>query len=305
MHKLALIACVAFLFGAAPAVEKTAPAQLEEKMPKQADLKISDGTDEGYKTPVEVMARAIKAAKDSKLADIKACLSKEARPRVDEKSFHGDGNTTKLKEISLALAAYSAEGLTAIKQNTVGNYAVVICTSTLGRHLVRTTLESQDLPAKEGEEAKPGPKNWYISAYEPQDFDINVDTPQVKEIIDVINKGDAAKLKEFLETYETYGLPFLSGAKEGVDAYELLALRLKKIINNGNGKPVLLMNKYSSEVAFWFAGDAGDTFIVLKFWIPWDAKKKATSVQISFGCTAEFFCRTAGQYRGWAEDWER
>ncbi|MBX3474273.1 MAG: hypothetical protein KF754_07810 [Planctomycetes bacterium] len=317
MRKLAFLACAAALtFGYAAIgtvqaddlagkASETLKAQ-DGKLPKAAALKTNDGTDEGHKSAQQVVAKAIKAAKDKKLGDLKACLSGDARRNADEKSWSSSDGSTHLQELAKTLATYSDEGQSLLKQNTVGNYAVVMCSSPLGTHMVRAIREAQEGEAKEGEEPKKGPENWYLTSYQANDYETNYNSPQVKQIIDVINKGEVSKLKEFLDPWETQGLELLAGVKEGADPYDLLAARLKQIITNGEGKPTLLLHRYSSEVAFWFNSEKGDTFIVLSFWneTDWDTKKKSTTARISFNNTAQFHKGAANTFEGWVDNYD-
>lgn len=300
MSKFALVLVACFSLSAA-SVETT--VQFQEKMPKQSELKISDGAEAGHKTPLEVVAKAIKAAKEGKLADLKACLDSDGKRSADENSYQGEGRTN-LKEVSLYLAAYSEEGLKAVAQNTIGSYAIVLCQSPLGTHVVRAVLEAQELPAKEGEEAKPGPKNWYIKYSMFQDFEIDVNAPQVKQIIDAINKADAAKLKEFIDPFDARLYEFIAGVKEGADPFEMLALKLKKIINTGS-KPVMLYAYYSSEAAFWFSHEGKDAFIILSFRseTDYETKKKSTEVKVGLTNTASFAAEPSSQFNGWTQNW--
>ena len=307
MAKLMLAACAVlalFAAGAVHADREQGLAQFEEKLPRQSELKVGDGADAGHKSPLEVVARAIKAAKEGKLAELKACLDTDGKRNADENSYMGEGRTN-LKEIALYLASYNDEGLKQVAQCTVGNYAIVLCQSPLGTHVVRTVLEGQQQPAKGEEESKPGPKNWYIRYSMLQDFEIDVNAPAVKKIIDAINKGDPAGLKEFLDPFESRTLDLISGVREGVDPFELLARRLRTIISNGGAKPVMLQNIYSTEVAFWFSAEGKDTFIVLNFnsMSSFEDKKKSTEVHVSLSNTASFHAEPASQYSSWVRFW--
>lgn len=318
MRKVALLACAAALtfgyaaIGTIRADDSVARRAAEvvkgqdDKLPKASALKTNDGTDEGHKSALQVVTKAIKAAKEKKLGDLKACIAADGRRYADEKSWSSSEGATNLQDMAKVLATYSDEGLSLLKQNTVGNYAVVMCTSPLGTHMVRAIREAQELEAKEGEEAKKGPENWYLTAYSANDYETNYNSPQVKQIIDVITKGDAAKLKDFLDPWETQGLELLAGVKEGADPYELLAQRLKTIISNGEGKPTLLLHRYSSEVAFWFSSDKGDTFIVLNFWneTDWESKKKSTSARIAFNNTAQFHKNSGSTFQSWVDNYD-
>lgn len=317
MRKFALMACVAALTFGYSVVTSHADdnvankaAQIvkgqDEKPAKLADLKVNDGAEEGHKTPLQVVAKAIKAAKEKKLADLKACMNGDARRYADEKSWSSSEGATNLQEVGRVLATYSDEGHTLLKQNTVGNYAVVVCKSPLGTHMVRAVREGLELEAKEGEEAKKGPENWYLTAYSSNDLETDFNAPQVAQIVDAINKGEVAKLKDFLDPWETQGLELLAGVKEGVDPYELLAGRLKKIITNGEAKPTLLLHRYSGEVAFWFSSEKGDTFIVLTFWndTDWETKKKSTTARISFNNTAQFHKTPGNTFKSWVDDYD-
>jgi hypothetical protein len=315
MRKIALLACaVAFGFSYSTATvradDKSTDTTLvqENKLPKVKDLKVVDGTDAGHKTPLEVVAKAIKAAKDKKLADLKVCLSDDARRNADDKSYGlGANDATNLQHIGKVLATFSDEGQTLLKQGSVGHYAVVMCTSPMGTHFVRTIRQSIELEAKEGEEAKKGPENWYLANYSAGDYEINYNSGNVKQIVEAITKGDVAKLKEFLDPWETQGLDLLAGVKEGVDPYDLLAQRLKTIVTNGDGKPTLLLQRYGSQVAFWFSGEKADTFIVLTFWNEyedWETKKLTTTARIAFGNTAQFHKNASDTFKSWVEDYD-
>lgn len=306
MPKFALVVCAVLALCAAGAAhaDKTETIQFEEKLPKQSDLKFTEGAEAGHKTPAEVVARAIKAAKDGKLADLKACLDSDNKRSADENSYRGNGQSN-VKEVANYLATYNAEGLKSVAQNTVGTYAIVLCTSPLGTHVVRTVLQAQELPAKEGEEAKPGPKNWYVKYSMFEDFEVDVNAPQVKVIIDSISKGDVAKLKEFLDPFESRLYDFISGVKDGADPYGLLAQKLKAIITTGTGRPVMLYSLYSSQAAFWFSHEGKDAFIILNFQAQtsWEDKKKSTDVKIALSNTASFHAEPASQFNSWVQNW--
>lgn len=319
MRKFALLACAATLtlgVTASPTIHadvKTGTDKdstlIAEKVPKAADLKVVDGTDEGHKTPLQVVAKAVKAAKEKKLADLKNCLNEDGRKNADEKSWSmGADEATNLQHVAKVLATYSDEGQTLLKQGTVGHYAVVMCTSPAGTHMVRTIRQAIEVEGKEGEEAKKGAENWYLANYSAGDYEINYNTGHVKSIVEAINKGDVAKLKEFLDPWETQGLDLLVGVKEGVDPYDLLCQRLKSITTNGEGKPTLLLQRYGSQVAFWFNSEkGGDTFIVLTFWNEyedWETKKLTTTARISFGSTAQWHKSAGDTFKGWVEDYD-
>lgn len=309
MHKFMMAACAAMLAlcvtGAVRADKSETLAQWEQKLPRQSELKIKDGTSEGHKTPLEVALRAIRAAKSGKLAELKVCLETDARDSADQNSYLSEGKTN-LQEIGARLALYSEEGLKAVAQNTVGNYALVMATSPRGVHMLRMELEAQELPAKEGEEAQKGPKNWYLCCNAPAELELDVNAPEVRQLIEAINKGDHAKVREFIDPWETRGLDFLAGAKEGCDPFEMLVYRLRKVINNGNGKPVMLMNRYSTEVAFWFSSESADTFIVVQFGteLNWETKRVTTQVKLAFNSSAMFHAEAGSQFKGWTNDWD-
>ncbi|MBE7492319.1 MAG: hypothetical protein HS108_11255 [Planctomycetes bacterium] len=321
MRKFTLLACVAAMtsvFGAASLIQADkAPGTdtgrdgalliQDRKLPTPKDLKIVEGTDEGHKTPLEVVTRAIKAAKDKKLADLKACMNDDGRRTADEKSYAlGSDNMTNLQHVAKVLASYKDEGLTVLNQGTVGHYAVVMCQSPLGTHMVRVSRQGLQIQGKDGKNEK-GPQNWYLSNYGPDEYQRDYGSPKVKTLIDAINKGDVAKLKEFLQQHETSGLDLLVGVKEGADPYDLLCQRLRSIINNGEGRPTILISRYGNNAAFWFHSEKGSTFIVLNFWTEyedWESKKLTTEMRVSFGETARFHTYAADAFKNFVEDYD-
>ncbi|MCC6464676.1 MAG: hypothetical protein IT463_04980 [Planctomycetes bacterium] len=289
---------------------KEAPAlvQMGEKLPAPGELIMKDGTDEGFKKPGEVLARALKAAKEDKLADLKACLLKEGRDSADEESWDGgDDKLTNLQVLAKFLKSVGEEVGNASAQNTVGTYAVIPVKSAKGTHLVRMVLEDANEGAEvpEGEEAPKAKPNWYLGNYRLSELDVDYGSPQIAELREAIKKGDAAKLKERISEWESQTLELLSGVQEGVDPYALLAKRLQKIGEMGE-KPTVLLNRYTNSVAYWFHSDKGDAFLCLRFDqdFDWQNNTRNTKVMLDLPSISSFHTNAAGQFSGWVANYD-
>jgi hypothetical protein len=276
------------------AEEKVVAASMqEEKLPSPDALKIVAGTAEGHKTPTEVLTKAIKAAKDGKMDALKSCFTKDAQKQLDE-TYYGNNKEQKYIEVvAQQLAGLDPAKLSEIPQNTCGKYAIIKTETEKGTHFIRTSWAV---------------KNWYLKDYHPDDYSRNY-MNGMEDIKKIIESGTGAKLKEKLEAYETETLELLVGVQEGVDPYDLLLKRIKKI-TTGEGKPKMFLNYWSAEIALWFnnpkAEGAKDSFLAIRLTPEWDSKSGATSYVAKVGLynTAQFHKRAGYQFTYWVQDWE-
>jgi hypothetical protein len=274
--------------------------------PAPKELTAKEGTAEGHKTPLEVAAKAIKAAKADQLATVKACLGKAALRNVDDKSWDsGAKDQTNLQLLATLLAAMDVDGLAQLEQNTVGNYAVVVARRGDAMHLIRTVREAPD----EGDADGRKPHNWMLATYTSHDYRVDYNAPGVKAIRDAIDAGDTAKLKEWIDPDQTRVLDLLSDLQEGVDPYVLLIKRLQKVIKNAE-KPRILLARYMSgqqnQMAFWFHAEAGDTFLALTFSdeLDWETSKYSTKVRLNLDNTGYFHRDAGDQFKQFINDYD-
>ncbi len=196
----------------ARAADEASPVQQDEKLPAADALKVNAGTAEGRKTPTEVVASAIKAAKDGKMDVLKGLWTKDNQQYLDNESYYKGQDIKSIDAVAVVLASFDAAKLKEFAQNTIGNYAIVMHnTESTGMRLIRTVYEK---------------KNWCLRDYWIDEYlrDYSAGLKQTREAIE----AGGAKLKERLDTYETDTLDLLSGVQDGVDPYDLLAKRLKK-----------------------------------------------------------------------------
>lgn len=279
---------------------------LKGEVPAASELKIKDGTAEGHKSPLEVVKKAVKAAKAGEMATLKACIAADARDYLDEKSWDSDKEETNLQMIAKIIGGWTEENLMQLEQGKVGNYAIVAVKNGEMAHIVKTSRVAPE----DKEESAGGKKvhNWFLTSGSPYEYRIDYNAAGVKTIREAIQKSDGAKLKENLQEWQTNTLELLKGVQEGVDPYDLLAKRLNKIISNGGetAKPRLLLNRYGSSVAYWFSSEKADTFLVLQFWedYDWESGKKFTKVTIDLDSTSNFHKDAAGTFTNWVSDYE-
>lgn len=279
---------------------------LKGEVPAASELKIKDGTAEGHKSPLEVVKKAVKAAKAGELAALKSCIAGDAQDYLDEKSWDSDKEETNLQMIAKIIGGWSEENLAQLEQGKIGNYAIVAVKNGDMAHIVKTSR----IAPEDKEEAEGGKKvhNWYLTSGSPYEYRIDYNAAGVKAIREAIQKSDGVKLKENLQEWQTNTLELLKGVQEGVDPYDLLAKRLNKIISNGGetAKPRLLLNRYGSSVAYWFSSEKADTFLVLQFWedYDWETSKKFTKVTIDIDSTSNFHKDAAGTFTNWVSDYE-
>ena len=270
--------------------------------PKPTEFKILEGATEGHKTPMELYLKALKAAKGGDMGALKSCFSPNSQDYLDETSWEGEGDEeqTYLQVMAGILKGYNEEGLVR-EQGTVGNYAVIAVKNGEAVNMVKVVREG-----KWNDDGTESPKNWYLSSYSSTDYRTDFNAPGVKSIRDAIEKGDVAKLKEHLDEWQTKVLDLVTGVEEGVDGYALLLKRLKKL-NNAEVKPIFLLNRYDSSLAYWFHSEKGDTFLVLRFsggMVDWETDKKYTKVEININLTTDFQNDPADAFKNFVGDWD-
>lgn len=292
LSALTLLLC---LTCTAKAADKPVTVQQDEKLPAADALKINAGTAEGRKTPTEVVTTAIKAAKDGKMDALKAVFTKDNQQYLENESYYKGQNIKAIDAVAIVLATYDPANLKEFAQNTYGNYAIVMHnTKATGLRLIRTVYEK---------------KNWCLRDYWIDEYsrDYSAGLKETREAID----AGGAKLKEHIDQYESDTLDLLVGAQDGVDPYDLLSKRLKKL-SSGEGSPRIFLNYWSSEVAYWFnnpkAGEkeAKDKFLVLKFTTEYDWKKGETFnvCKVALQNTAQFHKRPGGKFKEWVQDYD-
>jgi hypothetical protein len=282
-----------------------------DSIPAPGSLKVSEGVAEGHKSPLEVYKKAVAAAKAGEMDKLKACFNPNNADQLDQESWDntGEEKLTNLQVMANTLKGYADDGQQRA-QGVDGDYAVIAVKNGEAVNLVKCTRV-----AKWTEEGEEKDKNWYLSSHSAYEYRIDYNAPRVKEIRDAIEKGDNEKLKEFLDSYQTQVLDLISGVQEGVDPYALLMKRLQGI---GGGKgskltPTLLLNSWSTDMAYWFHQDksetaeASDSFIVLQFWedYDWQTDKRFTNVRINLSSTSEFHNKPAETRKNWVQDWGR
>jgi hypothetical protein len=278
----------------AQAADEISPAQQEEKLPAADALKINAGTAEGRKTPTETVASAIKAAKDGKMDALKALWIKDNQQYLDNDSYYKGQDIKVIDAVAVVLASLDAANLKEFAQNTVGNYAIVMHKSeSTGMRLIRVVYQG---------------KNWCLRDYWIDEY-LRDYAAGLKETREAIEAG-GAKLKERFDSYETDTLDLLSGVQDGVDPYDLLAKRLKKITTS-DGAPRLFLNYWSSELAYWFTNskagekESKDNFLVLRSDVryDWETKSYSSDSKIVISSTAQFAKRPGGKFKEWTTPW--
>jgi hypothetical protein len=278
------------------------------KVPAPSELKVKEGTAEGHKSPVEVVTKAIKAAKADENATLKACLANWAAQQADERSWSAgnDKGLTNLQEVARLLAAMEVENMVLLEQNTAGNYAVVAVRRGDAMHMIRTVRE-----APENEEGTKDKKvqNWMLVSCYASDYRVDYNAPGVKAIRDAIEAGDGVKIKEYIEEDQRATLELLREVQEGVDPYDLLAKRLKKIIKNAD-KPKILLSRnnsgFQNVMAYWFHKEGSDTFLVLSFQDEWDweSKKHSTKVLLNLREISQFHTNAGDYFKQFVADFD-
>lgn len=284
---------------------------LLEEVPKPKELVSKDGTLEGHKTPLEVVKKAIAAAKGDKLDELKACLAEDPRKNDADREFWGMGEEkgkTNLQVSAKLIAAFDAEKTKQLEQGTKGNYAAVIVQNGEAMHLVRTVRQA---PKEEkGEDSsKRKEYNWFLSSCDPADYRLDFNTPQLKAFRDSVTSGDVAKFKEFIDENQTRGLDLLKDVQEGVDPYALLIKRLQNSMKNAE-RPNWMFARWDTwgnvRVAFWFHGEKSDTFVVLRFKNEpdWETKTYSTKLQLDLDTTAGFHRDAGNEFKNFINDWD-
>ena len=274
----------------------------QEALPKPDELKIQDGTVEGHKKPMDVYLKALKAAKAGDAEALKTCFAPDSREYLDNLSYDNDENEeeTTAQALVRVLKGYSEEALVRA-QGKVGNYAVIAVKNGEAVNLVKVTREG-----KWNDDGTEGPKNWYLASNYVGEYRTDYNAPGLKSLRDAIEKGDIAKLKEHLNEWQTKALDLITGVEEGVDGYALLMKRLQKIVKS-EAKPVFILSRYDSALAYWFHSEEGDTFLVVRFngdMYDWETEKKYTQVQLELEDTSEFH-KDAGQaFKDFVSDWD-
>lgn len=269
-------------------------------LPKPTELKIGEGTLEGHKKPMEVYLKAVKAAKAGEMDTLKGCFLPDEQESLGETSWEGDGDKTYLQIMADILKGYSEEGQVR-EQGKVGEYAAIVVKNGEAINMVRVVLEG-----KRDENWNEGPKSWYLASYSSTDYRTDYNAPDVKTIRDAIEKGDVAKLKEYLDEWQTKVLDLVSGGEEGTDGYVLLVKSLQKL-NKKDVKPVIVLNRYVNSLAYWFHTEQGDTFIVLRFMgdmYDWETEKRYTQVQVDITTTADFKKDSSETFKNFVADYD-
>ena len=267
----------------------------EEKLPAADALKIVAGTADGHKSPTEVLTAGIKAAKDGKMDVLKTCFNKDSQEALDYDSYYKDKQAKNIDIIAMHLATFDPAKLTELAQNTCGKYAVVMTQTAAGTHLIRAIWHT---------------KNWYLKDTSGEDFirDYNAGLKELREAVDSVS---GEKLKDRLDQYETDALDLLVGVQDGVDPYDLLAKRLKKITTS-EAKPRVFLSTWGWELAMWFSNpkagekESKDNFLVVKFVQEYDYKKNEsfTVAKVALNSTAQFHKRPGNKFKEWTWDWD-
>lgn len=283
---------------------------LLNELPKPKELVSKDGTLEGHKTPLEVVKKAINAAKNDKLDDLKACLAEDPRKNDADREHWGIGDEkgkTNLQVTAKLLAALDAEKSKQLEQGTKGNFAAVLVQKGDAVHLVRTVRQA---PKEEkGEASKRKEYNWFLSSCDPGDYRLDFNTPQLKAFREAVTNADTAKFKEFIDESQTRVLDLLKDVQEGVDPYALLIKRLQTAMKNAE-RPTWLFGRWDTwgnvRVAFWFHGEKSDTFVVLRFRNEpdWETKTYSTKLQLDLDATAGFNRDAGNEFKNLINDWD-
>lgn len=264
----------------------------DEKLPKPSELKTLEGKMAGHKTPLEVVTKAVKAAKESKIDEVKMCFPKSSRQYLDNKTYVNNKETTQIKLIADFFAKLDASKLKELKQNTVGRYAVVMAQSDLGTHLIRVTLVAG---------------SWRLldNYYERYTIDYLMGMDGLRK---AITSGKGADIKPYIDPEGAKVLDLLADQQAGVDPYDLLAKRLQKIIS-ADVAPHWLVNRYTQDTAaLWFHSDKGDSFLVINIAREWDNKSfdYKTVLRIPLDALANFAKDPGPTFKNWVanHDWD-
>jgi len=298
--KVMMAACALALLASVTAVNadrnRGGDVQLMNEMPKPAGLKVEAGQDEGHKSPIEVVTKAIKAAKEGDTDALLTCIPKEQHDQAKQRDWSaGQEEVTNLASLTAILARFDTDHLREMKQGSVGNYAVVSVRHGEALHMIRTSR------TKIGDSDE---RNWMLSHASPQYYRIDYNAPDVRSIREAVMGDDVKKLVEFLDEYQCRGLEMLKGVDPEVDPYALLQQRLKSNMESAE-RPIWLLNTYTNSVALWFHSDKGDKFVVLAFREDrdWRTSEVRTKVVIDIDATSTFHTGAFNAYRNWVADW--
>lgn len=272
----------------------------EDAVPKPTDLKFLDGTNEGHKKPMDVYLKAVKAAKGGDMAALKSCFRLDDRDDLDETNSWDGGEKTYLQWMGDILKGYSEEGMVR-EQGKIGKYAVIAVKNGEAVNLVKVVLEGK----RDEKTWEEGPRDWFLASYRPMEYRIDYNAPGVKAIRDMIDKGDVAKMKEYLEEWQTKTLDLITGAEDGVDGYALLMKRLKKITSS-EAKPIFLLGRYDTALCYWFHSEESDTFLVLRFTEQqdWQTDKRHTEVKLELDKICDFHRDAGKAFRDFVGDYD-
>ncbi|MHC4840770.1 MAG: hypothetical protein ACYTDT_07365 [Planctomycetota bacterium] len=280
------------------------PIQFETKLAKQADLKISKGTIENHTEPEAVAKRALTAAKEDKLADLKSCFAQGDHKNLDKEAWNSSEKMTNLQVLSKTLAGFDIESLSIVKQNTQGNFVVAMVESDKGQHVLQVHLRGHE----DGFGNKDKPKGWFLRApWNADELLINYADKKLEKFREAVKAGDTAAIKEFTNEYsfETQLLNLISGVKEGVDPYDLLIGRMQRIMKTAE-KPYALFQKDGTSIAFWFEGEKESAFLVVNFSYQrdWGSKELKTNLQMNVSLMSNFHSNPGQAFQGFVRDYE-
>jgi hypothetical protein len=281
-----------------------------EGIPLQSALKITAGVAEGHKTPLEVFKKAIAAAKAGEMDKLKSCFEPNNLDYIEQETWESteEKKVTYLSLMAVVLKGYSEAGEERA-QGSVGDYAIIAVKNGDAVNLVKTVRT-----AKWTDKGEEKDKNWYLSSFYDSEYRIDYSAPGVKAIREAIEKSDVAKMKEYLDPWQTPVLDLIAGVQEGVDPYALLMKRLQMIGGGKDSKitPTILLDRSGTRLCYWFFQDktdttaATDSFLSLRFWEEtedWETGKKTTKVQIDIGGTSEFHKNPTDTFKYWVQDW--
>lgn len=278
--------------------------QFETKLPKREELKLVDGGIKDHVDPDSVVKRAIQAAIDGKPDILKLCFAKSDHESLDEEAWGSEDKMTNLQAISKVFATFDIEKYTILKQNTVGNRAVALVTSELGRHALQLKLRTQENSWGKSND-KEAQKGWFLKkSFNTDQLLVNYADENMSKLREAIKAGDSTVVKGYLEENETKSFQLISGIKEGVDPYELLTIRLQRIMATAD-RPYPLFQENGNSVAYWFEGEKESAFLVINFNYErnWQTKKVSTKVKVSLSSTSAFFAGEGQTFKNFVSDW--
>ncbi|CAG0931404.1 hypothetical protein PLCT1_01758 [Planctomycetaceae bacterium] len=277
---LGALGCALLLASASIALagspSETTPVGFNDKLPAPADLKLLDGEVEGRKSPLEAVKTAIKAAKDNKSAELKACFQKSVQEYLDGETYFKDKEMKEIDALAMILGTWNAEGkdMEQFAQNRVGKYGVVSVKAEKKMYLVRCRYEA---------------KGWYLMDGYHHSYAHNW-ASKMDEAIASVKSGEAEKVKTLIAEHERPMFDLVAG--EGCDPYGSLAKKLKGF-QEGKGKPLMLLNAYSDVIAFWFHTDKEDKFITFQSYADGE---DTSAVTLSIWALSEFNKDSANAY---------